>query len=1616
MNRVLFKFVLRALLCSVVFSHVTVTARGQEEQASDGAEDVMNVFLPAPRGLRQQLSRAREALEQEQYSDAVDLLGSLLASAHGGDDALLEETADQDYFLGGVDAGGTQVSLKSEAQRLLGEIPEKGRALYELKFGVDARQLLDLGLQSRDMPQLVEVTRRYFHTDAGYEATMLIGRHDLDQGRPLAAAMRFQRLARSPYASRRYDPELSVLLATSWLLADMPDRARSTLEQLASRLPDARLRMGDTTVALFDPEDPALLAAVAKPPADGTEPPQGLDRSLHWLEQTVGTELVGRAREARQWALFRGDPARNAESPGGIPLFSARWRVQTANHPSDEELIREQWRQYRNDSVVAIPTLNPLAVGNIVLMRSPRRLLGVDLETGKRIWEFPWFEAPEESVLEEDQIRPRQQVQDPRAMELASRVWDDAPYGQMSSDGRHVFMLWGLSSSSSQPAIILRQLGIQGAQAGVTGETNRLVALDLQAQGKLRWIVGDEDGTDEPQLAGAFFLGSPLPLMGQLYVLAELQGEIRLVVLNADTGQLVWSQQLAHVDARQIMADPVRRAAGASPSFADGVLVCPTSSGAVVAVDIATRSLLWGYQYPQSDPGNNMAMAAMRYQPKVLGERWNDASVTISDGRVLLTPVESDFLYCLDLVSGQPLWEPLPRDTMLFVGCVHQGKAVMVGKEELRTIALEDGSQGWTCPWQGGVPSGRGIVTAGQYYLPTNNNRLLVFDLREGQIARQLEADVTLGNLVAYRDQIISLNADWLVAYHQTEPLRAVVAKRLEADPQDAWAMARKAELLLQDGQHGLALEVFRQAHQLNPDDDTIRVSLVRSLLAALRDDFAANQRFAVELENLIDLPEQKAEFCRWMAVGLKRQGDFAQATQYIIRLAEMDEASHLTAENDGTELVRVDDQLQVHHDRWLRMQVQEMLAAAPGETRATIDQMIRAHLDAILGRNSRAQLAQFVERFGGHESSEEARLKLAQMLIDDQYLLAAEIELLELEQSANPQHAATAVSMLAHMLLDCGQLEEAARYFQRLEQQWGETATQDGRTGKEIADALLQQPALSSWLNDSDPWLKGKCEVTVDTRSSTNTFFRVFPLEMDAITGPVPTDRAVAYNQNQNSLVLSDGWGKTLQEVSLGDQNRFITTNSVAGRAVAHGHLLFVNMGFDVLAINTLQGEQAQGEVILWHHDLSSRLPLAVRRNRPLMSRLIPRKWGPPRYVSTDESRSPVGMAGPITRLGAIYQKMSDLICVDPLSGQTIWVRSGVEPGSDIFGDPQYLFVVAPESSEARVFLTADGTELGRREVTSRAERWITLGRRVVTCRSDGRQLQIRYFDAWEQKDLWTREVDDNAQCWRPRCDELAVFEPGGNFELLQVDSGQTLVKSQLQAQADLNRLYVLPSRDSYLVVTSARSSGRNSTSVRVFGTLGGDTCPEVNGRVYSLDRATGSPRWSTAAEVHEFLLPLDQPSRAPTLVFLRNQQTPASANEPRTIAKATVLVIDQRDGRQLHLAEDLAMIRNFKVESDMETQTVDVTTNGNNFRLRFTDQPAEEAQPVQIKGEEPKSTKAIQGIGKVAEAILEAITEKEDTPQEAQQPQDENAEATENPTPAAPPPPKEKAAPQRE
>ena len=112
-----------------------------------------------------------------------------------------------------------------------------------------------------------------------------------------------------------------------------------------------------------------------------------------------------------------------------------------------------------------------------------------------------------------------------------------------------------------------------------------------------------------------------MPLGGQLYCLAEVSGEIRLLVLDPQRpNQPVWSQPLVSASL-PIHQDVGRRLAGTTASYADGIMVCPTGAGYVIAVVASMRrlavALLKDKRFEEG-----VAMMAMAYRTDALLARY----------------------------------------------------------------------------------------------------------------------------------------------------------------------------------------------------------------------------------------------------------------------------------------------------------------------------------------------------------------------------------------------------------------------------------------------------------------------------------------------------------------------------------------------------------------------------------------------------------------------------------------------------------------------------------------------------------------------------------------------------------------------------------------------------------------------------------------------------------------------------------------------------------------------------------------------------------------------------------------------------------------------------------
>jgi len=1533
----------RLFVATVAATLVALAAsRPSDCRAAPGAEspdeaELRKAFAPPDRTVVRLLDSARQLTEQGRYAESVRCLGAILESP-------------QDYFYLPDEGASAPRSLKVEAERLLGTMSRRGRDLYELQYGARARQLLREAVLAGSAAGLAEVSRRFFHTEAGYEATLLLGLDHLNRGRPLAGALALERLRQVPAAAERFEPGLSLAAATSWMRAGMPDKARQVLADLRARAPDALLEVGDRDVPIF---------------AEGADP-------LVWLSELIGPPTTSGGETGQQWPMFRGNAARNGSSPAGGVLLNRRWQVSTADHPLVGALIEQIAESDSEWERPALPALAPIAVRDTVLMRTTRNLLALDSQTGKRLWEVP-VDDPLATLFDATQNTPFRRLPQIE-ISVRLRMWSDATFGKLSSDGERVFAVEDLQlEMDGFPLHALARNLPRIEDASRPAPHNRLAAYDVDT-GKLVWHVGGPERDAPLPLAGSFFLGPPLPLTGRLYAIAEAMGEIRLIVLDGKSGELLWSQQLAGTDLA-ILKDPQRRMAGISPSYADGVLVCPTGSRSIVAVDLATRSLLWGYAYPEAEaPAERQTIffGGPHLWDAGSGARWSDSSAVVAEGRVLVTPIESDALHCLSLVDGQLLWRE-PRGDDLYLACVYGGKAVLVGRSGLRAVALQnpehvDASRSGGRPvaaWDGrtvafpagAMPSGMGYLSGNRYYVPLSTAEVLAVDLDAAEpVASFASRDGHVpGNLVGYRGRILSQTASGLEAFDDLSALREQVDRRLAADPGDAEAEAHRGEILWHDGNLPEAIECFRRSYGLAPTAKT-RQLLRDALFEGLRTQFAAHRDDVDEIEGLIDEAGQRAAFLRLKAAGLERAGEHGAAWHAYWKLIDL--------EGQRRELKPVDASLLIRHDRWIRGRVEALHETAPPEVREEIDRVAAERLRAALNRGGAEAIERFLDDFDFHPIAAQARLDLVRKYEASGDLLAAELLLQEEEKrEGTPEGRGRAVARLADVLRRAKRWDDATVCYRRLQKEFAETVCLDEKTGSRIVEGLAEDDPVRLRLARAVEWPIGEVVVTKSTApAQEEPIAGRPPVPLAGESGPFLSATTIGLQQRPPQLVARDGLGRRRWSLSLMEvaPRSGLLLERGWMRYAACGHLLLFSNGQSILAVDALGVDATGSPRVLWHHDLdqpADGLPVEGR----LRVRLANLAGLGPAPEFARQSQEPSQTPGALGEQVFCFVQSRNCVAVDPRTGQTLWIRQNVPRDGEVFGDREHVFVVSPKETTATVYRAADGEHLGQREIPVGSPRMF-FGRRVLIWRRDGSRRMLEMIDAWESRRLWPvqeyssraglRQVDDNT---------VAVYEGDGRLVLVQLADGRALVDTRFTPEPVLNDALVFPSPRGYVAV-AYDSRGTSSRNLRRFQLQNMPSVRVNRGQVLAFDRR-GKVLWDSPVTVQDQWLPLDQPRDLPVLTFASLAHNPEGG---QTRSSTSILCIDNRTGRRICQEEFSHAAAGYGTTGDPETTTVAIALPQVSLTLEFTDNPVP-AEPIE---REPASTKPT-----VGEAIWRAL-----------------------------------------
>ncbi|MBN1393634.1 MAG: PQQ-binding-like beta-propeller repeat protein [Pirellulales bacterium] len=1449
-------------------------------------DDFESMFRPAPRSTLRTLSQARLLIEEGRYGEAVRLLGEILDEP-------------DDYFYRSDSTGRSFRSLKSEAERMIGRMPRKGRELYELQFGARAEKMLNDALSSGDLSRLAEVSRRFFHTRGGYQATFLLGLHHFDHGRPLAGASILRRLREVDPPVEELEPDLSLTLASCWLKAGRPEKAREQLVDLRRRNPHLRVTAAGKEIPLFDDDSEAV----------------------DWLTGLIGPNTVAASFVPENWLLFRGGASRNAASDGGPPLLNLRWRGAMSDDPLVACVLTQYGSMFAKNKLTAIPAFHPLAVDDYVLMRTLHTLQAVDFATGKILWDVP-VDDPKD--LSEPGNNPQQaQI---KILGVSNRMWSDLTYGTLSSDGRRVYSVEDLGSDFGDEAEAMRQIAIFGGirgrnpRMGVDSLCNRLAAHDIRT-GKLVWEIG---GADEPQSLrqpGTFFLGPPLPLMDKLYALAETdKGEVRLMALNPTDGDLLWSQQLSLVET-PVLEAPNRRRMGISPSYADGILVCPTSTGAVAGIELGTGSLLWGYCYISND--NNRRTQANLSQNGLTAQGWLDNGVTICDGRVLITPQDSQAIYCLGLHDGELLWKTERKDD-LYLACAADNKAVLVGLGSIRALRLEDGKPAWegravALPG-GSAPSGRGFLSGNRYFLPLSSAEVAAVDIAEGKIVRLSKSQNgnIPGNLICHKNKILSQGIEGVDLFLELELASAEVDRRLKADPNDAWALSLRGEILLDAGRRAEAIASFRRAFEISSGPRTQEL-LRDSLLEGLRKEFAAYRDRCPEIEPLLEGVAQRATYLRLMASGFRGEGQMSDAFQKYLELAEL--------EGDENPLDRVDEGLIVRRDRWIQLQLAELREKSAGKTAEEIDETVADRMKTATKADSTASLRRFLELFGGLDAAQPAKKELLRRLQGEGKLLESEL--------ASP-------------------------------------------AAKKTTDRDTVGPKAA--------WPSGNVEVTTaQIKNPTGGRNNLRPAEFQGSPGPYFRDATIKYDPGSREIIAFDDAGKEKWKTSLVQEDKRIKPPSMNANVYARavGPLLLVSIGWDVYAIDTsnltpseFKPDEAATEIsvgtpqadLLWGLDMSYPVIATSGAEGDFPIRLpltaLPAQLQQQFLHNQDQSH----LLGACSRRYVCLQRMQNVIAVDPLDGEILWVRQDLPAACDVFGDDEHLFVLSTDREEATLLRADDGASLGGKKVPRqkymqrlpngqthsfysdlRNTCLAVYGRKLLLWWPEGRHRELTMIDPLEGRDEWPRrKFSYNAKTFVIEDDAIGVLEPDGHFALISLPDGRSIADVKLDAEPNLLNIALFKSEDRYFLLVNHQGKSGHVPMSPIANFHRGSNYPIYQGRLYAFD-GEGKLLWPDPAMVESQYLFDDQFDVMPVIIFAcRRYERQANG---RVSWKSEILCINKRDGRKVYEEEFDAHVSLFNAACDVEKKTVVLTVDNRSVTLTFTDNPipppAKDAEP---------------------------------------------------------------------
>ena len=1401
--------------------------------ASAGAQTVLpasvspaDLSLPVSNELTSALAVAEQAIAVENWERAVNVLQLILDAP---EDAVVSPFEPR--------------SVQGKASDLVASLPVDGRQRYERLSTPAAEALWQQARSTGESSILGELVRRYLHTTPGLQAAWRLAAMRQDQGSPLSAALLLERI-QSNHASRKlFGGELPLRAALAWMSVGELKRAQQQLAQFE--------------------DAPQTITIDGRP----LTVPARSEATLTWLQSVVAESTTpGSSNDRRPHAPPFLPPF---EPPDwSVPSLCTNDLLALFPERSDElnevvaKLQTEQRRDAADTGRVLIPAAAPLICRDRLLFRGPDRLSAISMQDGSPIWIATPVDFTFRELAEKSDFSPHDDLT--RELYLGQRAWRDETSSSISCDEDAVYTIMDcgmLGAVDPGNAFQGRRRG-----KGAFGD-NTLQAVSLRG-GKKLWSIGGPVNETEDGLGGLYFLGPPLSHEGNLYILAEDRGQVRLLAIDPATEPrptLLWSQALYNTPPlMDVLQHEQRRTMRLSPAVDGHLMICPTGAGSVVAVDLLERRLQWSAAYDLRGSGLPQFQPPRGRQPRTRSEtprnaldrlldtgRWRQTN-PIRRGNLLLLPTpDSDSLVCIRISDGKVVWTR-PRNDWQSVAAVHEDRVVLIGATRLDAVALKTGEPAWEEATPIPSPSGIGIQHGDLYTLPLSTGEIVTFDLRDGRIlARSPLPDEELpGNLLAAGGRLFHQNAVGVSAFASPdEHPELLTDQSQELTPRQ---LARRGELRLHGGDQEGGIADLRAAVRARPDDRSRRV-LAAVLMEGLRIDFPKHQGEADEIERLVRGTPRETAFRRLYAAQLQTHARPVEAFGQLLKLGELIEA--------GEELESIVAGLSVGPDRWVQAHVHDLLAEAELEHRDAMLDRLRERLTSAAAEADEATAVRALQGLArmarGTAVEVDALTALARR--SSQQSPAYQSWLwLQLRKKGGASIFPETTARLASLCLSANDARTAAAYVEELSTSLAETVILDGQTGRELLqswrdDARLQDEVE---LAERTGWPEGDLEITNRAFDDRLPRFHVLPV-IGKLEGPL-AGWGFTYDDRQQRVSAHTPAGRFVWEVIL--KNESGGERSIPTGVMVQGHLVMVLWETRFQIVSTLTSEAGRYRSIM--------------ETRKLVSDGYQRSVFPGRGRHDAAGRS-IGIAGPLTSDLICYFADDELVGIDPWTGRDVWRRDHTQGVSGILADDEYVVVLPYGQGDLLVLRSADGTLIARRPRPLNvlqppvAADW---GRLIGSLESiDIDSDRLAFYDPVTDEPAWERRCVSPVHWTTVDGGSLLLVEGDQQCTLLRPSDGVELFSVKLPIKPPdgdpWESLTVTSDADRVYVVMNAP---QNSRVLRFERQATSDR--PVNGRLCAIERATGEISWTT--DIAGQYLDPNHPPGWPVLILAARQR----------------------------------------------------------------------------------------------------------------------------------------------